>query len=124
MQTGKSRGGKAKADLAADYQARKDGASPGLGLEDLRIIFRGNIYALERDQPFFIWGADWERKREFKDFASLNEELGFEDHHQRLLPTLPVDVAKRDFRLSRDHPAIAAGAYPRGKVPDCILGLR
>lgn len=123
MQTGKVEGGKAMEDWAAGYQAPKDGVPAGLSLEELKITFQGNIYALEPSQPFFIWGANWKRKQEFKDLPSLTKALGFEDQRSRILPPLPVDMAKRDFRLPKDHPAIAAGAYPQGKVPDCVLGV-
>ena len=124
MQRDKVEGGKAKEDWAAGFQARKDGVPPGLALEDLKITLHGNIYALDPSQPFFIWGANWKRKQEFKDLPSLADALGFEDQRSRKLPSLPVDVVKRDFRLPKDHPAIAAKAYPQGDVPDCTLGVR
>ncbi len=47
--------------------------------------------------------------------------LGFEDQRSQILPPLPVDMARRDFRLPKNHPALAAGAFPQGPVPDCIL---
>jgi len=124
MQTCKAQGGKAKGDLAAGYQAQKDSVPTGLSLEDLRITFQGNIYALDPNQPFFIWGANWERNQKFKDLPSLTKALGFEDQRSRMLPALPMDVVNRDFRLLKDHPAVAAGAYPQGNVPDCVLGVR
>lgn len=124
MQTGKAEVGNAKQDLARGYQGRGDSIPAGLSLEDLKITFQGNFYALDPNQPFFIWGANWKRKQGFKDLPSVTKALGFEDQRSRVLPPLPVDVVKRDFRLLKDHPALAAGAYPRGNVPDCILGVR
>jgi len=124
MQTGKTGGGKAGADVAAGYQARKDLVPPGLALEDLKITFRGNIYALNPSQPFFIWGANWKRKQGFNGLETLSDALGFENSRSRIISALPMDVAQRDFRLPKDHPAIAAGAYPQGHVPDCVLGVR
>ena len=124
MQTGKAGRSKAREDLAAGYQARKDGVPPGLALEDLKITLQGNIYALDPSQPFFIWGANWKRKQEFKDLHSLADAFGFEDARSLILPPLTVDMAEHDFRLPKDHAAIAAGAYPQGHVPDCILGVR
>jgi len=53
--------------------------------------------------------------------VELGQALGFEDTHSRILPPLPVDEAKRDFRLPLDHPAITAGVYPVGKIPDCEM---
>ncbi|MCX7044365.1 MAG: right-handed parallel beta-helix repeat-containing protein [Candidatus Sumerlaeota bacterium] len=129
MQTGKAEGAKvegakAKDDMAAGYQAKKDGVPPGLALEDLKITLQGNYYAMEPKQVFFIWGTNWKRKQEFKDIPSLTKALGLEDPRSRILPPLPVDIPKRDFRLPKDHPVFAAGVYPQGKVPDCILGAR
>lgn len=82
--------------MAAGYQAKEDGVPAGLSLEDLKLTFQGNIYSLEASQPFFIWGANWKRKQEFKDLPSLTQVLGFEDHRSRILPPVPVDMAKRD----------------------------
>jgi hypothetical protein len=124
MQTSEAGTGKAKADLAAGYQRREDLVPPGLTLEDLKLTFRGNIYVFLPNEPFFIWGANWKRKRVFQDIPSLTKSLGFEDQHSRILPPVAVDMTLRDFRLPKDHPAIAAGVYPRGKVPDCVLGVR
>jgi hypothetical protein len=124
MQTGKVEGGKAKEDWAAGYRAKKDGVPSGLSLEDLKITFQGNCYALTPNQPFFIWGANWKRKQEFKDLPSLTQALGFEDQRSRMLPPLPVDMAKRDFRLPSDLFKMMEHTYPQGKVPDCVLGVR
>ena len=124
MQTGKTGGGKAGADVAAGYQASKDLVSPDLALEDLKIIFQNNHYALQPGQPFFIWGANWKRKQEFNGLDNLTHTLGFEDSRSRIISALPVDAVKCDFRLPKEHPAIAAGAYPQGNVPDCVLGGR
>ncbi len=123
MQTGQVTGGAAKGDWAAGYQARKDGVPAGLSLEDLKITFQDNVYAHDPNQTFFIWGADWKRKQEFKDIPNLTKALGFEGQRSRMLPAFPVDVAKRDFRLSREFLALAQQAYPRGQVPDCALGI-
>jgi hypothetical protein len=119
-----AKGGKAKEDLAAGYQAGTDGVPAGLGLEDLRIVFQGNNYARNRNQPFFIWGANWKRTQEFKDLPSLNRSLGFEDARGRMLSGFPVDLARRDFRLPRDLFEAVKHAYPQGKIPDCTLGVR
>ena len=124
LQTGAVESSRAQADLAAGYQARKDEVPPGYTLEDLKITFQGNIYVLLPNQPFFIWGANWKRKQQFNDLPTLSNTLGFEDGRSRMLPPLTVDITQRDFRLPKDHPAITAGAYPQGKVPDCVLGVR
>ena len=76
-----------------------------------------------RGQRFFIWGADWKRKQEFKDLPSLTMTLGFEGQKSRMLPALPVDIAKRDFRLPRELLTLVQHAYPQGQVPDCLLGI-
>jgi len=122
MQTGQGKGGKAGEDVAAGNQAAKDGVPAGLSLEDLKITFEGNIYSLQPSQPFFIWGTNWKRRQEFRDIPSLTKALGFEGQRGRIHPPFPVDIARRDLRLPKDHPALVNGAYPRGKVPDCLLG--
>ena len=124
MQTAKVESGKPKTDVAAGFQARKDGVPPGLSLEDLKITFAGNFYALQSDQPLFIWGANWKRKQRFDDLAGLTKILGFEDPRSRTLPPLPVDVAGRDLRLPKDIFAVVERAYPQGPIPDCLLGAR
>ena len=106
-----------------DYQARKDGVPAGLSLEDLKITFQGNVYALDPKQPLFIWGANWKRKQEFKDIASLNKTLRFEGQESRILPAFPVDLAKRDFRFPGELLTRVQHAYPRGRTPDCLLGI-
>lgn len=123
IQTGHVAGGAAKDDWAAGYQSRRDGVPAGLSLEDLKITLQDNVYAHDPNQPLFIWGANWKRKQEFKDLPSLARALGFEGQRSRLLPAFPVDLAKRDFRLSREFLALARHAYPQGQVPDCALGI-
>ena len=71
MQTGQAEGGKAPHDWAAGYQARNNGVPAGLALEDLKISFQGNVYALDDNQPLFAWGTDWKRKQVFQDLPSL-----------------------------------------------------
>ena len=122
MQTGRREGGKAKEDVAAGYQAKEDGVPAGLGLEDLKLPFQGNIYSLGASQPFFIWGANWKRKQEFKDLPSLTQVLGFEDHRSRILPPVPMDLAQRDFRVPKDLWTLIQHAYPKGEVPGVKLG--
>ena len=123
LQTSQAAGGTAKEDWAAGYQARKDGVPAGLTLEDLKITFQDNVYALDPKQPFFIWGANWKRKQEFKDIPSLTQALGFEGENSRMLAEFPVNVAQRDFRLPRTLLTLVQHAYPQGQVPDCVLGI-
>jgi hypothetical protein len=124
MQTGKVEAGKAKDDWAAGYQAKKDGVPAGLSLEDLKITFEGNIYAFLPNQPFFIWGANWKRKQAFNDIPSLIQALGFENQRNQMIPPLPMDAATCDFRLPGDLFKAVNRVYPRGKIPDCVLGVR
>ena len=121
LQTGETAHGRAKADVAEGYRVRQDGVPPGLTLTDLKLALQGNLYALAPGQPFFIWGANWKRKQSFTTLAELGQALGFEDAHSRIIPPLSVDVVKRDFRLPLDHPAVTAGVYPVGKIPDCEM---
>ncbi len=124
MQTGNPEGRRATQDLAAGYQARKDGVPPGLSLEDLKLTFAGNCYAMAPGQAFFVWGANRKRKEGWKDLPSLTKALGFEDTESQVLSLPPLDVAGRDFRLPGEVFKRLAHAYPQGKVPDCLLGPR
>jgi hypothetical protein len=121
MQTGRGNATKARADMAAGYQAQTDGVPPGLSLEDLKITFQNNIYAHASNQPFFIWGVNWKPKKEFRDIPTLARTLGFEGQASQMLSALPVNAAKRDFRLPEALHKAVQQAYPRGRVPDCAL---
>ncbi len=124
LQQRQAGGGQAGDDLAAAYKTLHDGVPPGLCLEELKLVFQGNIYALKPSQPFFIWGADWKRKQAFDNLPNLSQMLGFEDAQSKLLQQVPLDATRRDFRLSSDLLALVKPAYPQGNVPDCVLGVR
>jgi len=54
----------------------------------------------------------------------LTQALGLEDQRSQIIPPLPMDVDKRDFRLPRDVMKLVEPTYPQGQVPDCLLGPR
>lgn len=123
MQTGKGNTTKARDDVAAGYQARMDGVPAGLSLEDLKIRFLDNIYAVATNQPFFLWGVDWKPKKEFKDLPNLIRALGFETLRSQMLSSFPVNSEQRDFRLPKALFEIMKAAYPQGRIPDCAMGV-
>ena len=49
--------------------------------------------------------------------SELNLEKG-----SRLLPLAFDDFVKRDFRMSKQSPVFGVKCYPRGEVPDVVLG--
>ena len=79
---------------------------------------------LSAEPAVFIWDADWKRKQKFTDLPNLIKVLGFEDQSSRILPAIATDMAARDFRLPQELFDTVERAYPRGSVPDCLLGVR
>ena len=109
-------------DVAADYPAqRKDGAPAGLSLENLHLVFEGNLYAVLPGQGLFQWGAGWDRHKEYATLDAVRADLNLETG--RVAESLPfANVHARDFRLPPDNPALKSGCYPRGVVPGTQLG--
>jgi hypothetical protein len=60
----------------------------------------------------------------FSDLAQLHRDLALEDGQSTVVADCPVSLGTLDFRLPKDHPALAIGAYPQGPVPGCIMGAR
>ena len=53
--------------------------------------------------------------------VSIQSELNLEKG-SRLLPLAFHDFVKRDFRMSKQSPVFGVKCYPRGEVPDVVLG--
>lgn len=115
--------GKAVADLAAGYQAKDASGNPvGLSLEHLKLTIRDNLYVTRPGQGLLNWGTTWKRHRCYADLDEARRELGFEEGG-RAEAVHFGDVARRDFRVAADSPAMAMGCYPQGDVPGVRLGV-
>jgi hypothetical protein len=125
MQARMSEGGAAATDQAAAYLAKsRAGAPAGLSLERLKIAFTGNCYLQQPGHDLFNWGVPWKHMLRFSDLAQLHRDLALEDGQSTVVADCPVSLGTLDFRLPKDHPALAIGAYPQGPVPGCIMGAR
>jgi hypothetical protein len=115
--------GKAAADLAAGYQAMDASGNPvGLALEHLKITIHDNLYVTQPGQGLLNWGTTWKRHRRYATLDEARRELGFEEGG-RCETVRFGDVARRDFRVAADSPAMTMGCYPQGEVPGVRLGV-
>jgi len=113
----------AKADIAKDYQAKKDeGAPTGLSLEKLKITFQGNLYHAAPGQGLFNWGCTWHKHRKYTSLDDVRKELRLADGC-REAKVLFSDLSCLDLRVPADSPAIKMGCYPKGDVPGVKLGI-
>jgi hypothetical protein len=93
----------------------------GVSLEALHFDLSHNVYARDDNQPLFVWGTNWLRHVDYSTIATIQSELNLEKG-SRLLPLTFHDFFKRDFRMSRQSPVFRMKCYPRGEVPDVVLG--
>jgi hypothetical protein len=93
----------------------------GVSLEALHLDFSNNLYACDDNQPLFIWGTNWLRHVDYSTLATIQSELNLEKG-SRLLPLAFQDFVKRDFRIPKHSPVFRMKCYPRGEVPDVMLG--
>jgi Right handed beta helix region len=96
-------------------------AVSSISLETLKLDCSHNLYARENKQPLFIWGANWMWHVDYPTVAAVQSQLNLEKE-SREFPLVFADYAKRDFRLPRNSAAFSMDCYPRGEVPDVILG--
>ena len=93
----------------------------GVSLEALSFDLSHNLYARDDNQSLFVWGTNWLRHVDYSTIASIQSELNLEKG-SRLLPLAFHDFVKRDFRMSKQSPVFGVKCYPRGEVPDVVLG--
>jgi hypothetical protein len=93
----------------------------GVSLENLHLDLSQNIYATDENQPLFIWGTNWLRHIDYTTIAAVQRDLALEKG-SRVVSLKFQNYAQRDFRLARGSPAFPMKCYPRGKVPDVVLG--
>lgn len=92
-----------------------------LRLEDLKIVFEGNLYHARPWQGLFHWGVPWKRHRKYRALDELREELPFGIGSRAADPGF-ADPRSRDFRVPPGSPAVDMGCYPQGDVPGVRLG--
>lgn len=105
-------------------EAHPEHAAPpidGVSLEKLHLDMSHNLYARDDEQPLIVWGPNWLRHVEYSAIGKVQSELTLEQG-SKALPLAVKNIAERDFRLPRNSPAFQMKSYPRGKVPDVVLG--
>ncbi len=99
-------------------QARHKGPS----LEALHMTFVNNLYDPPAGEAPFHWGVEWKTHKAYASLDEVRQQLNLEQG-SRVAPFRLEDDLTLDFRVPRDSPAIALGAYPRGEVPGVRLGV-
>jgi hypothetical protein len=94
----------------------------GMALEDLRLQFVGNVYVAGAGQRLVGWGPTWSRHEIYATLAEFQTSLGIDTGGRVLEPSL-VNVRAGNFRLPAATMKELQGAYPRGTVPGCELGV-
>lgn len=95
--------------------------SKNLTLENLNLRFENNIYLASLNQGWFKWGPTWARHETYPDLASFRHALHIDTGSQSLDFTFK-SLARLDLRISSEAPEVLRNAYPRGPVPDVVLG--
>ena len=93
----------------------------GVSLENLRLDLSDNIYGRDDNEPLFIWGANWLRHIDYPSITAIQSDLSLEKG-SRVVPLEFPNFAERDLRLPGNNTAFRMKCYPRGKVPDVVLG--
>ncbi len=101
--------------------AQKSSQPPGLSLEDLKLIFEGNLYWPGPGQDLFNWGVTWKKCRRYANLDDLRKELTV-DHRSEVIEFHVKDYSALDFCVPADCPAVIAGCYPQGAVPGVKVG--
>jgi hypothetical protein len=93
----------------------------GVSLEALLFDLSRNVYARDGNQSLFVWGTNWLRHVDYSTIASIQSDLHLEEASQ-VVPLTFRNYAERDFRLPRNSPVFRMNCYPRGDVPEVVLG--
>ena len=105
-------------------EAKPKNAAPpiqGISLETLHLDLSQNLYAVEHNQPLFIWGVNWLRHIAYPSIVAIQSDLGLEQGSV-VAPLAFKNLPERDFRLPRGSQAFEMNCYPSGSVPDVRLG--
>ncbi len=110
-------------DIAGAYVARDGSRQPqGLTLEKLRLQFEGNVYFAAPGQGGFHWGPSWTRHQRYAGLPEFQSELRI-DAGSRVLDPGFADALQLDFRLTAETMTTLQECYPRGPVPNVVLGV-
>ena len=111
-------------DIAAAYGAKNNEASPGgLTLEKLRLRFSENVYFAVPGQKWFEWGVTWGKHESYSSLTEFQAGLGIDARSRALDPGF-ADPLAHDYRLSSEMMPQLERNYPRGPIPDVLLGVR
>jgi len=90
-------------------------------LDQLKIVFTGNLYAVQRGQELFNWGCAWRHNERYADLEQVRRQLGLEQD-SRVADFVFADYLTRDFRVPAGGLALKMECYPQGTVPGVRLG--
>jgi hypothetical protein len=91
-------------------------------LEELRLRFEKNAYFAAPGQGWFQWGKSDGRHTSYPSLRDFQTALGIDTGSSVLDPGFS-DMPARDYRLSRQAMEKLKQCYPRGPVPECVLGV-
>jgi len=94
----------------------------GMTLEDLKLTFAGNLYAVKPGQTLHQWGCLWDPHRRYATLAEVTEALNLEQGSSVADITF-ADWATLDLRAPAESPLLRMGCYPQGEVPGVKLGV-
>jgi parallel beta-helix repeat protein len=97
-------------------------ASQGLSLEKLRLRFDKNVYFAAPGQGWVNWGTAWGNHTNYASLADFQSSLSIDTDSKALDPGFS-DTLDRDYRLSRKGMDAVEQSYPRGPVPQVLLGF-
>jgi SAM-dependent methyltransferase len=111
-------------DIAGAYDAKAiEGQPQDLTLEKLRLRLEKNVYFAAPGQGWFKWGTSWARHQSYAGLNEFQSDLGIDADSEVLDPGF-ADVRQLDFRLRAEAMSLLKESYPRGPVPEVILGVR
>jgi hypothetical protein len=107
---------------AGDWDGLKQRPA-GLALEDLKLTFEQNLYAIKPGQALVQWGCSWRKHATYATLDEVRTTLGFEAG-STVAAVEFQDWVRLDLRLPADSPVLKTGCYPQGEVPGVTLGTQ
>jgi len=123
QRAGKSKDGKAAADIAAEYKDTQPDAQAPRALEELHLTLNENLYAARAGQRVFQWGCKWREHELYDKLTPVTKQLGLE-RDSRLGDVVFADWISLDLRVPKGAAAIRMRCYPQGDIPGVKLGVK
>ena len=92
-------------------------------LDKLNLRFANNIYFASPNQGLFNWGPTWARHERYSSLQNFQEALHIDIASQMINPAF-AGLLRLDFRVPSDTMAVLKDSYPRGTVPEVVLGTQ